>query len=190
LNVIAAMPHGNDFSDIHDIDSLREQALLLYERCLTESTPAPLVRFVDDQIIVDPPRTQLLRDVADDLHQRLVSLQEQYFEARDRVLHIVKTRFDLDMSSLISPTPEIYHRLPIDDLINTICLQKSLTSEEEGRLRRILKVSHGIATQVFNDAVLTQELHSYINDWLMALNTQSARRQAGNERRGRDGHIQ
>ncbi|MCC6613973.1 MAG: hypothetical protein IT320_10875 [Anaerolineae bacterium] len=188
--MIADMPPGNDFSDIHDIDSLRQQAITLYERCLTEDTLAPLIRFVDDQIIVNPPRTQLLRDVADDLHQRLVALQEQYFEARDRVLYLVRTRFDLDLSALISPSPETYHRLPIDELINTICLQKSLTAEEEGRLRRILKVSHGIATQVFNDALLTQELHSYINDWLTALNTQNARRQAGDDPLGKDKHIQ
>ncbi len=179
--MIADMPHGNDFSDMHDMDSLRDQALTLYERCLTEGLPDPLLRFADEQIALDPPRTQLLRDIADDLHRRLLSLHEQYFEARDRVLHIVKTRFDLDMTPLILPNPEIYHRLPIDDLINAICLQKSLTGEEEVRLRRILKVSHGIATQVFNDALLTEDLHSYIDDWLTALNTQSARRLSGND---------
>lgn len=188
--MIADMPHGDDFPDSHDLESLRERAITLYERCLTEGTLAPLIHFVDDQIILDPPRTQLLRDVADDLHQRLVSLQEQYFEARDRVLYLVKTRFDLDMSSLILPKPEIYHLLPIDDLINAICLQKSLTGEEEVRLRRILKVSHEMARQVFNDAMLTQEMHSYINDWLMALNTQSARRQPGHTRPDQDQHIQ
>jgi hypothetical protein len=85
------------------------------------------------------------------------------------------------MTPLILPNPAIYHRLPIDDLINAICLQKPLTGEDEVRLRRILKVSHGIAAQVFNDALLTEDLHNYINDWLTALNTQSARRLAGND---------
>ncbi|MCA9903088.1 MAG: hypothetical protein KC547_04460 [Anaerolineae bacterium] len=187
--MIADMPRGNEFSDMYDMDSLREQAGVLYERCLTEGTSDPLLRFIDEQLAQEPPRTQLLRDIADDLHQRLVSLQEQYFEARDRVLHLVKTRFDLDMSPLIVPKAEIYHQLPIDDLINAICAQRSLQAEDEGRLRRILKVSHGIAAQVFNDAVLTQDMHSYINDWLMALNTQSARRQGINDPFGPDKRI-
>jgi hypothetical protein len=179
--VLADMPNHPRFSDLNNHDALLEQARELYERCLTEGVPDPLIRFIDELIAQDPPRTQVLRDIADDLHQRLITLREQYFEARDRVLYIVRLRFALDLTPLVAPKPEIYHRLPIDDLINSIMRQKPLTPEDAHRLRRILQVSHAIAAQVFNDAEMTEHMHVYINDWLIALNTRAARRPTGRD---------
>jgi hypothetical protein len=169
------MSNRPSYTDLNNYEALIEQGRELYERCLTEGRPQPLIEFIDEQISQRPPRTQVLRDIADDLHIRLIALREQYFEARDRVLHIVHTRFDLDLTPLIAPRPEIYHRLPIDDLINSIMQQKLLRPEDEARLRRILKVSHAIAAQVFHDAEMTDQMHGYIHDWLMALNTRVAR---------------
>lgn len=188
--MLADMPNRPGYSELNNHEALIEQGRELYERCLTEGRPEPLIQFIDEQIAQHPPRTQVLRDIADELHVRLIALREQYFEARDRVLHIIRVRFDLDLTPLVAPKPEIYHRLPIDDLINSIVQQKPLRAEDETRLRRILKVSHAIAAQVFHDAEMTEQMYVYISDWLMALNTRSARRPHGFDHPGTSDHIQ
>ena len=174
--MLAELPSSAGYPELDNAEALMDEAHVLYERCLTQNTTEPLRRFIESQLAVQPPRIQLLREVADDLHQRLIVLREQYFEARDRLLYIIHQRFDLDMTPLIAPKPEIYHQLPMDELINAICLQKPLSPDDEARLRRILKVAHAIANQVFNDAQVTDQLHRMLEDWLTALNTQSARR--------------
>jgi hypothetical protein len=163
------------FRDLYDPEVLRAQGIDLYDRAITEGKPELLLTFIEEQLGYKPPRTNVLHDLAEHLQMRLMELREQYFEARDRVLYIVHNRFSVDLTPLLAPKPAIYHELPIDDLINSIVAQTPLRPEVESRLRRILKVSHAIAAQVYADMVLTDQLYSAIDDWLKALAAQNMR---------------
>ncbi len=165
-----------DFSQLNDSEALLAQGRDLYERCIQLGSPVLMLEFVEEQIAQDPPRTSVLRELCDELQHKLMALNETYFEARDRVLYIIRKRFALDLDPLLAPKPDVYHQLPIDDLINNILQQKPLSSEEQSHLRRILKVSHVMAGQVYNDASITQQIHNVLDEWLRALATQNARR--------------
>jgi hypothetical protein len=170
------------FPELYDTDALRSQAFDLYQRCLTDGTPTAMLQFVQEQIAHRPPRTTLMSEVVDHLSLRLQELREQYFEARDRLLYIVHKRYDVDLTPLLKTDPDVYHQLPIDDLISAILQQRPLRPDEETRLRRILKVSHAIAAQVYHDAEMTEQIRAFIHEWLMALTSQRARLQGDDGR--------
>jgi hypothetical protein len=185
--VLAESPMAG-FSDLFDPEVLRAQGIDLYDRAITEGKPQLLLEFIEEQLGYRPPRIAVLREVSEHLHQRLVMLRDQYFEARERVLYIIHKRFAIDLSPLYDVKLEAYHQVPIDDLINAIFEQQALRPETELRLRRILKISHAIAAQVYADIQLTEHIHTALNDWLAAIASQSARRITGEGRRGE--HIQ
>ena len=160
-----------------ELNYLRLEAMDLFERCLTEGQTSPLETFVEQQISQEPPRLELLREVAEDLHQRLLALRENHFDVRERVLRTVRDDFSLDLSPLIPlKALECYHRLNPDDAIRFLCEQTVLAAHDEHALRNALDASLGTAAQVHRDVVMTERLYDYVMDWLMGLNATMARR--------------
>lgn len=160
-----------------ELNYLRLEAMDLFERCLTEGQTTPLEAFVEQQISQDPPRLELLREVAEDLHQRLLALRENHFNVRERVLRTVSDDFSLDLSPLIPLNAlESYHRLNPDDAIRFLNEQNAIASHDEAALRIALDASLGTAAQVHRDVVMTENLYDYVMDWLMGLNATMARR--------------
>jgi hypothetical protein len=172
------------FSDLFDPEVLCAQGIDLYDRAITEGKPELLLQFIEEQLGQRPPRVAILRELAEHLHQRLIALREQYFEARDRVLYIIHKRFDIDLSPFYAVSPDAYHQVPIDDLINAVFEQHPLRPDIQYSLRRILKVSHAIAAQVYRDMQLTEQMHGALQDWLAGIASLNARRTVGDGRRG------
>src|SRR5687767_3679503 len=78
-----------------ELNYLRMEAMDRFERCLTEGRSLPLESFVEEQLAQDPPRLELLREVAEDLHQRLQGLRENHFDVRGRALAALRDNFSL-----------------------------------------------------------------------------------------------
>jgi hypothetical protein len=160
-----------------ELSYLRLEAMDLFERCLTEGKTSPLESFVEQQISQDPPRLELLREVAEDLHQRLLALRENHFDVRERVLRTVSDDFSLDLSPLLPLNGlENYHRLNLDEMVRFLVEQSALPAADEVALRTALDSSLGTAAQVHRDVVMTEQLYDYVMDWLMGLNATMARR--------------
>jgi hypothetical protein len=157
---------------------LRSEAMDLFERCLTEGKPDCLQAFIEQQILLEPPRLQLLRDISEDLHQRLLSLREYHFDVRDRVMRALREDFKVDMTPLApSNALESYHQLSLDDAVQTICEQNPGLSEQDAvLLRNMLDASLEMAAQLYGDIAMTDHLHAYILDWLNGLNAMVVRR--------------
>lgn len=160
-----------------ELNYLRLEAMDLFERCLTEGKTSPLETFVEQQISQEPPRLELLREVAEDLHQRLLALRESHFDVRERVLRTLYDDFRLDISPLIPLNAlESYHRLNLDEVLRFLSQQPPFADHDELALRTALDASLGTAAQVHRDVVMTEELYEYVMDWLMGLNATMARR--------------
>jgi hypothetical protein len=161
-----------------ELSYLRMEAMDLFERCLTEGKPDCLQTFIEQQILQEPPRLQLLRDVAEDLHQRLLSLREYHFDVRDRVIRTLRDDFKVDITP-IAPANALddYHLLALDNVLEYFRQQNArLTSQDEVLLRNMLEASLEMASQLHGDVVMTEHLYTYIIDWLSALNVTIARR--------------
>jgi hypothetical protein len=150
-------------SSLAEINYLRLEAMELFERCLTEGRPNALEAFIEQQISRDPPLLELLREIAEDLHQRLLSLREYRSDLLDRVTRTLTDDFGLQISGFTmgDPLTEIEKRL--EDLSGD-----NLTEEEIILLRKMLDASLQTAGQLRED--------SYIVDWLNGLNATAARR--------------
>jgi hypothetical protein len=160
-----------------ELNYLRLEAMDLFERCLTEGQTSPLEAFVEQQIAQDPPRLELLREVAEDLHQRLLALRENHFDVRERVLRTVRDDFSLDLSPLIPLNAlQSYHRLNPDEAIRFLSEHHALEAQDVVALRSALDASLGTAAQVHRDVEMTEKLYDYVMDWLMGLNATMARR--------------
>ena len=160
-----------------ELNYLRMEAMDRFERCLTEGRSHPLESFVEEQLAQDPPRLELLREVAEDLHQRLQGLRENHFDVRGRALAALRDNFSLDLSPLI-PLQDLehYHLLDLDEALLFLREQANLASQDEAVLRKMLEGSVSMAAQLHRDVQMTLNLYDYIMDWVMGLNATLVRR--------------
>jgi hypothetical protein len=161
-----------------ELSYLRSEAMDLFERCLTEGSPDYLIVFIEDQIYQEPPRLDVLRDLAEDLHQRLLGLREYHFDVRERVLKTLRDDFQIDLSPLApAGALERYHLLQVDGVIGYLREQNPrLTSKEEFLLRKMVEASLEMAAQLHQDVVMTEELFFCVMDWVDGLSATIARR--------------
>lgn len=152
-------------SSLAEINYLRLEAMELFERCLTEGRPNALETFIEQQISREPPLLELLREIAEDLHQRLISLRENRSELQAKVTRTLIDDFNLEISAFAMGDPllEIEKKLADQDNL----------SEE---VRKMLDKSLQTAAQLRDDIAMTERLHLYLLDWLNALNATVARR--------------
>jgi len=165
-------------SQLTEMNTLRVEAMSLFERCLADGSARHLEGFVQHHLAQDPPRLELLREVADDLHQRLMSLRENHFDVRERVLRTMHEDYRIDLTPLMPPDAlDTYHLLKTEDILLFLCQHReALDAQAEFTFRKSLDSSLGIASQLFQDVRLTEQLYDYIMDWVMGLNAVTARR--------------
>lgn len=162
-------------SSLAELNYMRLEALDLFDQCLTEGNPAPMRTFIEQQIAVNPPRIGLLREVAEDLHQRLMGLHENYLEVWQRTLEALKQDFSLDFSRDFASKP--FYKFEVDAIIARLNTQAvSLNPKDEAVLRKMLDASVETAVQLRADIAMTERLYVYICDWIDGLNATVARR--------------
>jgi hypothetical protein len=138
---------------------------------------AAMVAFIERQLVHEPPRLPLLREIAEDLQQRLLSLREYHFDVRERVVSTLSESYDVDISPLTPPALlDQYHHLSLDEVLTFI--QKNnpaLSRDDITILRKMIDASLQIAAQLHQDILLTRELYNLILDWMEALSATIAR---------------
>lgn len=159
------------------MNSLRLEALDLFDRSLAEHKAIPLEGFIERQLAQEPPPLDLLSQIAEDLHQRLMTLRQSHFEVRDEVLKTLRVDFGVDLSPLVPPnTLENYHLLSLDDALRYLTRQNArLTDDDRAVLRKTLQASLDNATRLYRDMIMAEHLYDYLSDWLMGLHILSVR---------------
>jgi hypothetical protein len=161
-----------------ELNTLRLEAMDLFEQCLTKGDESALVSFIEFQLIQEPPRLQLMHDLADDLQQRLLSLREYHFDVRDRVVRVLSENYGIDLTALTSPAAlNTYHLLTSTEVLAFVQQKDPALSDKDlALLRRMVEASLHMASQLQHDIVLTERLQSLVNDWLEGMNATIARR--------------
>lgn len=192
-DIILAFIHGNTcggyvrqkskatvFSDFstEEPDLLTEQALDLFDRCLTEGDPEPITAFIQRQVIVEPPDLDLFRRLVDALQQRILSLRTSLYTLREEVLAVFKGNFDIDLSSSIPidnsgnyslMTPDQFLMQVLDKLADT-------TPEQAKALLELGMNAIESYDRLQEDIELAVDLQEMILDWLEVLATVESRR--------------
>lgn len=179
------MPHRLDdligaggLSAMAELNYLRLEAMDLFERCLTEGRTSFLELFIEEQISQDPPRLDVLRDVAGDLHQRLLSLREYRLDVVGRTAQTLRDDFGmaLEPEAGAGPPGDVAPREPARTLALLRDLNPGLSSDDEALVRRMLEMSAETAAQLRADIHMTEALVAYISDWADGLSATTARR--------------
>ena len=168
---------GQKLFSLAESSHLRIEAMQLFEQSLTNGDASIMVGFIERQLANDPPRIQLLREIADDLQQRLLSLREYHFDVRERVVSTLSESYNVDISSL-APAAMLdqYHLLALDDIFAVIQESNPALSDDDlAILRKMIDASLHIAAQLHDDIEITRELYDLILDWIEALNATIAR---------------
>ena len=157
---------------------LRSEAMHLFEEALTKGDDSAIVDFIQKQLVQDPPRLQFLRDLADDLLQRLLSLREYHFDVRDRVVSAFKESYQIDITPLTPPDAlHKYHHLTTEQVLN-FAVQRGITLDQNERLMlsKMIEASLQMAAQLHTDIQVTDRLHNLVLEWLDAMSVITVRR--------------
>lgn len=154
--------------------TLRIEALDLFDRSLSEGKLDYLERFIEMQVAQEAPPLELLSQIAEDVHQRLLGLQQQHFDARDGIRRTVELQYGVDLTPLLPIDPLEYHRLNIDDALNVKGTQQ-LTDENRQLLRQMLQDALLTGARLYEEMSVAEYLYKYLTDWLMALHIISVR---------------
>jgi|SRR5690606_222318 len=162
-------------SSLAELSYMRLEAMDLFERCLTEGKPDSLIAFVERQISQDPPRVELLREVAEDLHQRLMGLHDYYLDIWSRTMATLDSDFGLKFDRKTACAP--FNRFEVEAIMEQLKRKNSrLTPQDEAVLRKMLDQSVETALQLRADIGMTERMYVYICDWVDGLSATLARR--------------
>ncbi len=142
--------------------TLRLEALDLLDRSLGEAKPELLERFLERQVAQEPPPLELLSQIAEDMHQRLLTLRQHYFEARDHIRLTIQPQYGFDLSLILPADPMEYQPIDLGSVLNEV-------------VGDALRQELADAAQLYLDVTVADQLYRYVMDWLMALHVVSVR---------------
>ncbi|MFN8421635.1 MAG: hypothetical protein U0528_20670 [Anaerolineae bacterium] len=145
-------------------DPLRIQALDLFDRCLAQGDPAPIIAFVERQVYLQPPDLDLFRDFADDLQQRIVSLRSSLYELRDKLVTSCAS-YQIDVTVLLPAEAlnEMHAVEPTRLLALVQDRRPALSREVQEVLHMQIDETLSTAAQIHGDTELTEMMY-YLRD--------------------------
>lgn len=153
-----------------ELNYLRLEAMDLFETCLTEGRADLLEDFIQSQILDDPPRLELLREIAEDLYERLEALRENHLEVVRRTCDFLNGEFATQFDPLQYSNPErVTSMRPLPVLAQLRQTNPELTVSEERIVLRMLKNTACTTQRIQADICMTEGLYSYLSDWTAAL---------------------
>ncbi len=169
-------PDESSMFSLAAFQTLRIEALDLFDRSLAEGKLEYLERFLELQVAQEPPSLELLSQIAEDVHQRLLALRQRHFDARDAMRLALEHQFGFDLSPFLAVDPLEYHRLNLEEVLDFARPQLTHLSEDSrSLLRNMLQEALIGATRLFEEISVAEYLHRYLTDWLMALHIVTAR---------------
>ena len=160
-----------------DEDPIRLEALDLLDRCLTQGDIRPIMAFIEQLLADEPPSLEVLRQLSDDLQQRLLQLRTNLYNMRDKLISSVTSDYAIDISSLM-PAEALarLHLVQADQVVAFAqAVNQHLKAPELGTLRDMLTSAVGAAAGIHRDVEITQSLQTLILDWLDALSAVASR---------------
>lgn len=163
-------------------DPLRIQALDLFDRCLAQGDPTPIIAFIERQVYLQPPDLDLFRDFSDDLQQRIVSLRSSLYELRDKlVMNCASHQIDITLLLPAEALSEMHAAEParIVDLVRD--RRPELSADVQQSLRLQIEETISTATQIHGDTEVTEMMYYLVLDWFDALCAAASRHEWWND---------
>jgi hypothetical protein len=111
-----------------------------------------------------------MQDIIHDLQNHLITLRQQHFDLRERVLASLQSIYQVDITPL-TPTKrwDDYHLLEAEQVITLVNRAGFTLNEEEASiLSDMIDSSTHICAGLVIDIMLTEQMCQMIHDWLIA----------------------
>ncbi|KXK23975.1 MAG: hypothetical protein UZ15_CFX003000454 [Chloroflexi bacterium OLB15] len=160
-----------------DYNALRMEALMILERCLSDENSAAFERFIEAQIAQEAPPVPLMREIAEDLHQRLQSCRQRLFDLRESILHDLKTLVRIDLNSLCAGQDPEYWLLHLLDECYPAVESHIPHAPVEIKLEvfDLMGRTQEAAAIAVRQQIMFEHLYDALMDWALALGIVSAR---------------
>lgn len=142
---------------------LRFEAIETLEYCLTKGDGTAFLEFLESQVLSSPPRLELLRNIADELHLRLLRLREQQLDMGQQISAALVEHSSDPSQHGLSVHPE-----PRGQLL-------PFPTEEFPPLSKAIRSLLAVAHQLAADIQIAEELYQTVMDWWMALSISASR---------------
>ncbi len=142
---------------------LRFEAIETLEYCLTKGDSTAFLEFLESQVLSSPPRLELLRNIADELHLRLLRLREQQLDMGQQISAALVEHSSDPSQQGLSVRPELGAQL------------LSFPTEEFPPLSKAIRSLLAVAHQLAADIQIAEELYQTVMDWWMALSISASR---------------
>ncbi len=154
-----------------EFNTLRQEAMQLFEESLISGNEAALVAFIERQLAQDPPQLYLLHQIADELEMHLLALREHHFDVRERVVATLQEHYGVDLTTLTpAAQADTYHHLHTEDVMALIHQQSPhLAAEDEALLRQLVSTSLEMAARLQRNIAITDRVYGMLMDWLEGL---------------------
>lgn len=153
-----------------ELNYLRLEAMDLFETCLTEGRADLLEGFIQSQIVDDQPRLELLREIAEDLYERLEALRENHLEMVRRACDFLNGEYATTFDPLQYSNPEqVISMRPTVVLEQLRQVYPALSASDEQIVLQMLKNTDRMTQRIQADIHMTEGLYSYLSDWISAL---------------------
>ncbi|MEP7292242.1 MAG: hypothetical protein ABI835_10680 [Chloroflexota bacterium] len=166
-------PDESGLFSLAAFQTLRIEALDLFDRSLAEGKLEYLERFLEQQVVQEHPPLELLSQIAEDVHQRLLGLRQRHFDARDGLRRALEHQYAFDLSPFLPVDPVEYHHLNWEEVLNFASPQ--LSEESRLLLHQTLQEALANAALLYEEISVAEYAYSYLMDWLMALHIVSVR---------------
>lgn len=153
------------FSELHH---LRREAMSRFEGCLADDVTQPFEAFIEQQVAQENPPLMLLDDITADLRQRLLALQQSYYDTRAHALRGLQDSDNIDLGTLLPAEP----REPLNNV-------SALIGDDNPVLTEALTTTITELRVILRHIQLTEHLLAYTSDWLTGLHVMAA--QSGHE---------
>jgi hypothetical protein len=145
---------------------LRFEAIETLEDCLTKGDGTAFLAFLEAQLLSSPPRLELLRSIADELHLRLLRLREQQLDTGQQ-LSAALLKQGVTPPSSLATQPTALERSQAQTSTALVGEFPPLSTT----VRSLLNMAHQLAT----DIQIAEELYQTVMDWWMALSISVSR---------------
>lgn len=160
-----------------DYHALRMEATLILERCLSEEDSGLFERFIEAQIAQEIPPVALMRELADDLNQRVQSCRQRLFDLRENMSRDLKKLTGIDLNSFYTAQDLEYWLLQLMVGCYPQVESRIATAPVECKLEvfDLMTRTQETATSVVRQQAMFEHLYDALMDWTLALGAVSVR---------------
>ena len=152
-------------------NDVRSEVDELLEGCFADQSPARLEAFIQHKVLTHQTPVDVLQDLAENVHQHMIALQESLFELRSTMLQSMNEQYHVDLVQLApADLIEDYYHLELDEALAFVAARyPHLTDGELVTVCHTLHNSVHRAGEITQSIRLVRQMLEYIFDWAEAL---------------------